>query len=162
MTLGGAGVVEAVLEALDEVDVAVGVELEERVDGLPPGRDRDVEALAAGVVEPLDAQVREAVELPRRRLLLAHEHERHVVAVSQHQLAGVLDDDADAAGELQVVEEEGDLHAWPVAAGASSSSPSAGAAGAAGAAAVAAAVAAASAASATARRVSSSLTAATW
>ena len=61
---------------------------------------------------------------PVRVLLLAGEHERDVEAVAVVQLARVVDDDADAAGELQVVDEEGDLHAalsggWPPLAGAS-------------------------------------------
>ena len=61
---------------------------------------------------------------PVRVLLLAREHERDIEAMAVVQLAGVGDHDADAAAELQVVDEEGDLHAalsgaWPPLAGAS-------------------------------------------
>jgi len=45
-----------------------------------------------------------------RVVLLADEHERDLEAVMADELQRVLDDDADAAGELQVVDEEGDLH----------------------------------------------------
>ena len=52
----------------------------------------------------------ELLVAPVRHVLLADEHERDVEAVVLVQLAGVLDDDPDAARELQVVDEEADPH----------------------------------------------------
>ncbi len=65
---------------------------------------------ARACVEALDVQMGEALELPRLLRLLLRQDERDVMVVAQHQLACVLDDHADAAGQLQVVEQEGELH----------------------------------------------------
>ena len=66
--------------------------------------------LAPRLLERHDVQVGERLVAPVRRLLLAHEHERDVEAVVVGEPPRVLDDDADPARELQVVDEEADLH----------------------------------------------------
>ena len=53
--------------------------------------------------------VRQRVIAPVGQVLLAHEHERDVVAVAC-LLARVMDDHADAPGQLEVIDEERDPH----------------------------------------------------
>jgi hypothetical protein len=103
--------VVAVLEQLDEVRVPARVEVEERRGGLPPGGHRDVEGLLACLGEGRDAQRVEPAVRPVGRVLLGRAHEHRLDPVVQLELARVLDDDADAAGELDVLEQERDLHA---------------------------------------------------
>ena len=110
--LGVVGLVEAVLERLHEVRVA-----------LAPARVKRLNVVSHHVAtatskrwsrassSEIDVQVREVVVArPVRQVPVAHEHERDVHAVVGGQPAGVADDDADAAAQLQVVDEEGDLH----------------------------------------------------
>ena len=101
--------VEAVLEALDEVGVAVGVQVEQVGRGLPPGRHRHVVAVLPRTLDREDVQSLEPAEAPVRLLLPARHGKRDVEAVAGGELARVLDDDAHAAGELEVLQEECDL-----------------------------------------------------
>ncbi len=104
--------VEAVLEALHEVGVAIGSELEQRERRLPPGRDGDVVVLAQRLLAAAHVQVWEMlIAMPAGPLLLAHEHQRHLPARDRAERARVLHHHAHTAGELQVVDEKGDLHA---------------------------------------------------
>ena len=97
------GRVGAVLEKLQEVHVAVGLQLEEHRRGLPPRRCGDVEALAAGLIEQHDGDVAQATVGPVGILLRARQHDARIEAVAAIELAGVLDDDPDPAGELDVL-----------------------------------------------------------
>src|SRR5579875_3161691 len=65
------------------------------------------------------------VAVPAGALLRAHEHERDLPALDRAELARVLDDDAHAARQLQVVDEERDLHARGSPAGGSEPCPGA-------------------------------------
>ena len=70
----------------------------------------DVAAYALGLLEEDDRKAFEGLVAPVRVLLLAREHQRHVEGVTVAELARVGDDDPDPAAELEVVDEEGDLH----------------------------------------------------
>ena len=101
--------VEAVLEALDEVGVAVGVQVEEVGGGLPPGRHGYVVAVLPRPLDRDDVQVVEPAKAPVRLLLPARHGQRHVEAVAGGELARVLHDHAHATGELEVLQEKCDL-----------------------------------------------------
>jgi hypothetical protein len=61
-------------------------------------------------IERDDGESLKGLVVPVGILLLAREHEGDLEIVVVLQLPGVSQDDADAAAELQVVDEEGDLH----------------------------------------------------
>ena len=62
---------------------------------------RDVVVLAKRLLAAAHVQVRKVlIAVPAGSLLLAYEHQRDLPALERAQLARVLHDDADTAGEL--------------------------------------------------------------
>ena len=95
--------VKAVLEALDEVGVSVGVKIEKVDGGLPPGGDRHVVPVLPRPLDRYHVEPVEAAETPVRLLLLAGHCQGHVEAMPRRELARVFDDHAHAAGKLEVL-----------------------------------------------------------
>ena len=117
-------VVEAVLERLDEVRVAVGGQGEGGVGRLPPRGHDDVPVLRARRLEREHGQPDERVVAPAL-LLLPRPREDEVgdEAVVVGQLARVLDDHPDPPREGEVVDDEGDPHACAGGSAAGGASP---------------------------------------
>ena len=102
--------VEAVLERLHEVGVPVRRELERRSDGLPPGGHGHVVVGGARDVHPVHRDVLEPAEAPVGIVLVAGQHQVDREPVPAGQLPRMLDDDADPARQLKVVDDERDPH----------------------------------------------------
>jgi hypothetical protein len=104
-------IVETILEALHEGRVALGCEGEERERRLPPRGYGDVESLRLRLRKGDHTDVIQCVVAPAFELLITREDESDLEAVACAELAGVMENDAHTARELEIVDQERDPHA---------------------------------------------------